>query len=252
MHGNEEVAVGEIHRHHDEVRTINRNSLYSLDYSSDKNWGMSVQLPMLSRDHTHVHNHHGEQITEDWGYNEVGDVRMLGRYGMASKSMGLIAGLKLPTGDTKITNAEGELAERTLQPGTGTTDGIVGAYYRHPFHGSNHSWFSQALFQIAASDHNDFRPGNSTTLDVGYRYAMTDKLGLLAQTNLLIKGEDKGAEAEPEDSGGRYLFLSPGVSYQVGDSMQLYGFMQLPVARFVNGVQLNADYSLSAGVSVRF
>lgn len=252
MDGAEEVAVGEVPSHDDEVRTINRNTLYSLDYSSDQNWGLSLQLPVLNPDHVHLHNHHGEQIPESWSYNEVGDVRVMGRYAIDPQSFGLIAGVKLPSGETEVTNEEGELAERTLQPGTGTTDGLVGVYYHQPFEGSDYSWFGQGLFQIATSDHNDYRPGNRTTLDAGLRYALTQKLGLLAQANIVIKGEDKGAEAEPDDSGGRFLFVSPGASYSIDQSIQLYGFLQLPLAQFVNGLQLTADYSLSAGVSVQF
>ena len=38
-------------------------------------------------------------------------------------------GLKLPTGKYDVTNDEGEQAERTLQPGTGTTDLLLGYYW---------------------------------------------------------------------------------------------------------------------------
>ena len=252
MQGAEQVAVGEIPNHDDEVRTINRNTMYSLDYSSDQNWGLSIQLPVLNRDHLHTHHHQGEQESESWRYSEVGDIRLMGRYVIDPQSFGLIAGLKLPSGEIEVTNGEGDLAERTLQPGTGTTDALLGVYDHQPFEGSNYSWFWQGMVQIATNDHKGYRPGNSTTFDAGLRYALTQKLGLLAQANLLIKAQDKGIEAEPEESGGRYLFVSPGASYSIDQSMQLYGFLQLPVAQFVNGTQLTADYSFSAGVSVRF
>ena len=38
-HGNRNVAVGEIPRHHDEVQTINRNSILTIDHNFDANWG---------------------------------------------------------------------------------------------------------------------------------------------------------------------------------------------------------------------
>ena len=51
-----------------------------------------------------------------------------------------------------------------------------------------------------------------------------------------------GAQAEPDDSGGRSLFLSPGVGYAVSKDVQLYGFLQLPLYQYVNGVQLTAHH----------
>jgi hypothetical protein len=68
----------------------------------------------------------------------------------------------------------------------------------------------------------------------------------------LWRGRDRGAEAEPEDTGGTSLFLSPGVSYSIGKAINLYGFFQVPLYQYVNGVQLTADWAVAAGLSVRF
>ena len=42
----------------------------------------------------------------------------------------------------------------------------------------------------------------------------------MLQVNYLAKGRDSGAEAEPEDSGQRVVFVSPGVSWNVAKSAQ--------------------------------
>jgi len=59
-------------------------------------------------------------------------------------------------------------------------------------------------------------------------------------------------DAEPEDSGQRLLFTSPGLSWNLGKKAQVYAFAQLPLYQAVNGVQLTARYSFVAGVSSRF
>ena len=46
-----------------------------------------------------------------------------------SQNLGVLIGLKLPTGKTKVTNDDNELAERTLQPGTCSTDTLLGLTY---------------------------------------------------------------------------------------------------------------------------
>ena len=136
--GRDAVGVGEIPRHHDEVRTLNRNLIATLDYGFDAAWGVSFALPVVSRDHRHIHNHHGEKLDESWQFTRLGDARVLGRYQFPAvqeetgrtRFVGLLFGAKLPTGSFDVTNDEGEAAERTLQPGSGTTDAVLGASYR--------------------------------------------------------------------------------------------------------------------------
>ena len=52
--------------------------------------------------------------------------------------------------------------------------------------------------------------------------------------------------------GGRYLFLSPGIGVTVTPSTRLYGYLQAPLYRHVNGVQLTADWSAVLGLTQRF
>jgi hypothetical protein len=68
----------------------------------------------------------------------------------------------------------------------------------------------------------------------------------------LVRARDRGDQAEPEDTGGKALFLSPGIGYGVSDKLQVYGFVQLSVYQYVNGVQLTARRAFSIGVSSRF
>ena len=74
----------------------------------------------------------------------------------------------------------------------------------------------------------------------------------MLQLNLLFKDRDKGERSEPADSGGTFLFVSPGVSMMLGKSVQVYTFVQLPLYQYVNGVQLVADWAGVLGVSTRF
>jgi hypothetical protein len=259
MAGSRKVSVGEIPQHHDEVRTINRNWLGTFDYTFNQDWGVSATLPIVDKYHTHIHNHMGGQIPETWNFTEVGDARVLGRRQWHTENadkqrmdfFGLNFGLKLPTGKTDVQNSDGDVAERTLQPGTGTTDLLVGGYFSRVL-GSGSTWFADLLVQTPLNEHDNFKPGTRTSLDLGYRKGVGDKLGLMLQLNFLHKARDSGSDAEPEDSGGKFLFLSPGVSYLLTQSLQAYGFVQLPLYQYVNGVQLTADWAVTAGLSWRF
>lgn len=246
--------------HHREVNTINRNLQANLDYAYDETYGLSVNLPLIAREHTHLHTNHANHNlvdSEEWDFTEVGDVRVLGRMQLSPatdlhNAYGINLGLKLPTGDFKVANDEGELAERSLQPGTGTTDVIVGAYYHAQLPEINSQWFTQLLFSKPLNERDDFRGGEQTALDLGYRYRLNKMWGLMAQLNYVVKGRDTGSEAEPEDSGARTLSFSPGISASVSDSTQLYGFIHHRVYTHVNGAQLSARDSFVVGVSTRF
>src|SRR6267143_209723 len=125
-------------------------------------------------------------------------------------SQGLIFGLKLPTGSYRVSNADGAVAERALQPGTGSTDLVLGGYYSAPGIHLDSSWFVQALYQQAVSTKEEYKPGNQFQLNVGYRHPLGHDWQALLQINSLIKGKDSGANAEPDLSGSKSVFLSPG------------------------------------------
>jgi hypothetical protein len=253
------VAVGEIPKHHDEVLTLNRNLLAALDYTVNQDWGVNLLVPIVDRYHEHIHNHRGAPIAESWSFTEMGDVRVTARRLLGSSenhdshtmsTSALNLGLKLPTGKTDVKNGAGAEAERALQPGSGTTDLIVGSSYSVAAPLRNLSGFVQGLAQLAVKPHDEYRPGHRLNLDVGARYDLGERLGLLLQANALFRARDQGANAEPEDTGGK--FLSPGLSFAFTRTLQAYGFVQLPLYQDVNGVQLVARHAFVAGLNVRF
>ena len=254
--GTDNVGIGQIPRHHDEVRTINRNYIAGFDYAFDANWGVGVQLPVVDRSHGHIHNHMGGPIPEAWSFTEIGDARLVGRYRFTptqpqASAFGVQVGVKLPTGKIDVANGDGDVAERSLQPGSGTADAILGGFYSGPL-GHHATWFTDVNLQVALSARADYKPGNRLGIDIGASYPMTGRVALLLQLNTLWKERDAGANAEPEDSGGTFVHLSPGVGVTLGAKTQLYGFVQLPLYQEVNGVQLTADWSIAAGLSHRF
>ena len=258
--GSRDVAFGQISRHHDELRTINRNYIATLDYTFNSDWGVALTLPLVDRSHEHIHNHRGAQILDHWNFSALGDARVLGRRHWMVEDRdnssigfyGVTAGLKLPTGDFDRKNGAGDVAERSLQPGSGTTDLLLGGYFSQVLPALSSSWFAQMLWQVPLSERDDYKPGRRLSLDVGYRYEVTERMGLMLQLNALHRGRDSGALAEREDTGGRFLFVSPGASYAVSKAAQLYAFLQKPLYQHVNGVQLVADWSVVAGLNMRF
>lgn len=244
---------------HREIATVNRNLVGTYSHTFNSTFGLSVSIPMIDREHTHVHDHDGQDIGQRWGFTKLGDMRVLGRYQLAGAdplagggNAGLLFGLKLPTGKTGVSNDEGEAAERALQPGSGTTDVLLGGYYQRALPQWGASWFLQGQFQQALKVHAGFKPGAQLGIDAGARIGIGDRLGMLVQLNGSLKRRDSGAQAEPGDSGGRFLSFSPGLAFAATDRLQIYCFVQLPVYRKVNGVQLSAGSAMVIGAGTRF
>ena len=257
-HGSRKVEpAGELDEH-DELRTINRNYLATLDWNINPNWGVSLKLPLIDRAHKHVHNEDDgaggvEPEIEKWDFSGIGDTQALARYRFyadSKQNAGLRFGLQLPTGSINKNNGEGEIAERTLQPGTGSVDTLLGAYYNHQ--NGNVSWFAQGMWQQSVHQRDDFKPGRKLSADVGMSYSVTPDFSLLLQLNAQHKSRDGGANAEPADSGGHSLSVSPGASYRVTGSTRIYGFVQAPLVQYVNGTQLTPDWSAAVGINTTF
>lgn len=244
-------------QHHEEKETVNRNVIAAFDYAFNDRFGVAVTAPFVDREHTHIHHHHGVPIEEQWDYSKLGDVRVVGRMQLSpaadlTHAYGVNLGLKLPTGQFTIANDDHERAERSFQPGTGTTDAIVGAYYRQTLPVWHSSWFAQVTLQQALNSRSDFKPGQSFASDVGYRYNLGERTSLMLQANYVIKQRDRGDEAEPDESGSRTLTVSPGIGYALTTDVQIYGFLHERVYQYVNGIQLSAQQGFVAGVSARF
>lgn len=243
------------------LKTRERSWIATFDYAFDSRWGATLSVPYLRRRHEQLARPESpeEPFVEPLHIAELGDIRLVGRYQFFNDvsldrgaiAAGVNAGLKLPTGKDDVAFADGTRAEPGLQPGTGTTDAIVGAYLRQTL-GPHFSWFSQAYFQAALNSNDDFKPGNKTRIDLGLRFAASDAVSLLLQANLLHAAKDKGSRTETENTGGRLITLSPGISAFIAKNTQIYAFYQRPVYQRVNGVQLSTKDAVSVGVSHLF
>jgi len=239
-----------------ELETINQNLLATFDYSLSRHWAIGATLPVINRSHSHIAEPDTNPTPESWDFTRLGDARLMGSWTNADESeptsaAGFLFGLKLPNGSYKIANSDGVPAERSLQPGTGSTDLIAGAFLTRPAR-NGALWFAQATFQSAVATRDDYRPGNLFTATGGYRHPLSLHVTGILQLNATVRTSDGGANAEPDVTGGQFVFLSPGVSWGLSPLTEIYGFVQVPVYRHTHGAQLTFDWALVAGVTRRF
>lgn len=233
-----------------EQRTRNRYTTLTLNYNPDRVWGFSLQMPWVLRTHS----------TDDAGSmlysrsNELGDIKLITRYqGFADlPNVGVIAGLKLPTGAFHDTfTGSTDLLDRSLQPGTGTTDAIYGVYGSGALN-KDLDWFSQAVAQTPLQARQDYRPGTSMGVNLGLRYMSAGAVMPQIQLNGISKQRDQDAGAGVAGTGGRLLFITPGLGFTITRQLSGFANVQLPVYQDVNELQLTSRANYSVGLHYRF
>lgn len=249
-----------------EKYTENHYITVGLDYSTNLDWGINVQVPYIIRSHTTLGTE-SDGTTPGAGGGQygshtasLGDMKVIGRYqGFTKKhNLGVLLGLKLATGST---NEYGTSNDPTapglvpidpgLQPGTGTTDVIFGAYYNDAI--SQHwGYFTQATYQSPLYLSNGYRPGNTLNASLGVRYVGFDMIVPQIQLNFRDIQRDSGTRADTVSTGGTLLYISPGLVAAVSDQVSLYAFVQVPIYQDVNGVQLAPQFIPSVGVRYSF
>jgi len=290
-HGSKAISTADVAAFNDaggdqevEHDTVNRYTTLGIGWAPDEAWGVRLLVPWVARGHS-TYGSASNPVTQDQLSTAriagLGDIRLLVTWQglLEEHNLGLQLGLKLPTGRYGGPSADGSgivgrhpvafqhgplaanaspdnLVDASLQPGTGSTDVILGAFWHQPV-STEVEAFVNAQYQAAIAERlhgagQDFRVGNTTFASVGVRWQATPALVPQLQVNLSHKSADQGALADNPDSEGTVVYLSPGVTGTVGDHWQAFGFVQLPVASHLVGYQLAPRWTASAGVSYAF
>ncbi|HKD52860.1 MAG TPA: transporter [Steroidobacteraceae bacterium] len=250
-----------------ENQTINQYVSAGLSYSPNSSWNVTLLVPYVIRSHSTYGTFDSTQPLPELSRSfssSVGDTKLIVSYQgwLPTNNLGLQLGVKLPTGQygTAVDFYSGPNAgkplDASLQPGTGSTDLIVGAYYYQAI-SQNFDAFINGQFQAAVKHRmdqpgNDYRPGNSTTVSFGLRYEGNPRWVPQLQVNLLHKQPDTGALADVQNTAGSVAYLSPGLTAQLSASLHVFAFVQLPVYSNLYGIQLFPRWTGSLGVTYAF
>ncbi|RMF57319.1 MAG: hypothetical protein D6743_19125 [Calditrichaeota bacterium] len=252
---------------HDEVQTINSRDIVRMQYGVFSRLALSLEVPFVHREHSHFVI--DEAKWESWNFTGLGDVILSGQFAALlppsefSPYLSFALGVKLATGVTNARNGEGEKAEVTIQPGTGSTDVILGVDYRQALasvptlSGGVYATLPVSIgvtYRINGAGTLGWRFGNELIASLGTEYQLANRATLLFQINGRFQEKaDPGrvdiGDVPPGNTGGTWIYASPGLRVQLSDSFSAYGIAQLPVYQDVNGIQQTSNLNLQFGVS---
>jgi len=228
-----------------------------LQYMFNNSWGVRLEVPYDYRSFKTTSAAPGNPVTTiDWG--ALGDIRIEGLYTGFSPdlSSGVSLGLKLPTGDFTHNDAYGDV-DRDSEIGTGSTDILLGGFYRGFLTKDNHwNWFAQLQLDVPVLIQDEYRPGVEldTAAGVVYNGLSIGRLSIspVAQVIFSERTSDSGSAASnPVASGYQRFMLSPGIEFHV-DPVVIYADAEFPVYQNFTGNQLAASVLFKLSLSFMF
>jgi len=242
-----------------EHRTINRLTTLLANYAATSDLYLSISVPYVSRYHEHFDDGEFQRFRLDG----IGDVALAGRWRfLPDLSAGLA--VKLPTGSRDATNGQGDEAEPTIAPGTGSTDLSASLVWQRTAnvpsltHGPLGNtgampWFVGIVGRRSGVGTHDYRAGDELQVNAGLNYPVSQTFQALFQINSRFKGKDDvgTTDAVRDDTGGSFVYLSPGARVAFSAKTALYGYVQIPIYQRVNGVNIVSRYNFFGGFQVR-
>lgn len=267
--GSNRAAIGELRNpHHDEIATINRLTTLRTDYELSPRWGLGISLPFVGRTHAHISNEEDSPGYNRWGFTGMGDFLTEIRYGILAPAGGIsprvilsVAG-KFPTGQTNARNDQGELAEPTIQAGTGSYDfiggvsfwSIIGHVKTLTKTSAPLPFFAGAKYRLNTRGISRYRIGNESLLHAGIAYPAFPQWELMAQADSRFKAKDNPGNTDEDVNftGGDFVWMSPGLRVHITKDFSVYGYLQLPIYQRVNNEQLASARQALVGMTYTF
>jgi len=223
-----------------------------LQYMFNSSWGLQVQVPFDYR-YFKTKDDMGNIVSTSWG--SLGDIRVEGIYTgfMADLSAGVTFGVKLPTGNDNYNPA---IVDRDTQIGTGSTDILLGGFYRGNLTKDQWwDWFAQLQLDVPVLIQDEYRPGIELDTAAGIDYKGFSlgrvKISPLAQVIFSERTSDSGAAADSDNSGYQRIMLSPGVEFHI-HPVKIYADAEFPVYQNFTGNQLAAPVLFKVSLSFMF
>jgi len=243
--------------HHREIRTQNTLVQLGALWGVTERLTLAADLPLINdREHEHFDDvGPSEFFTRQDGASGFGDVRLGARYALLVKSKDILVGslaVKLPTGEYRLRDSEGDINEPTIQPGSGSYDAIAGLYYARQVLPMAVEVFASAARKTNTENDLDYRFGSENLVSAGVQHMAGARFSWSAQVNLRRTAHDVYRGDLVDSTGGTLVNLTPGIRVQSGRAAAFYAFAQIPVHQDVHDAQLAPRTAFLVGISKTF
>jgi len=197
--------------------------------------------------------------------SSLGDAVFLLTYRLGGSSMQkweflVGAGPKIPLGRSDLRSPVGILYNADMQPGSGAWDAIVwGLLSRSEVIRPTTQLSIRYIYRYTGTNpdylgSNSYRFGNETQVIAGISDSFL--LGsLIVDPSLMLRfryaeGDISNGFNLP-NTGGRWMYLVPGITYNLTPDMHMGISGEIPLYTYLDGIQLSTDFRVRAGIYLR-
>lgn len=257
----DQVSVEKAHEMHEQGRDAHdrkndiSNSIF-VGYGITDALSVNVQVPYVIRRFKEIHEE--EFLGEDENSRGLGDSILLGKYKFYDKKFGVAAifGFKAPSGATGEKNKGGEKLEPELQPGTGSLDYILGISANKKI---NHLIIldGSVLYHLKTEGTQNYEFGDMVRITTGAAFNIIDgkkkpTLNLISEVISQFANKDKHDGETIYDSGGTTIFVAPGISSQLTQSLKTTLSAPVPIYQALGGIHQELDFNILFSMSYSF
>jgi len=244
----------------------------SFAYGLNERICLAIRVPYVQRDNIREgHLELGVPEVHTHGDSQgIGDLTLLGQWRLAASEGGpkfaVLAGVKLPTGQTDVASDDGTRFETEHQPGSGSTDPLVGLALSKAMRSV--SLDADVLASFATDGTEDTNLGTRVNYDAAVSFRLgreaasehTHEHGGAAHTHFVVDGvlEANGdwrdqqtiAGVKDANSGGNLVYLSPGLRAGMEGRWSVSASVGIPVLQDWNGQQHDTSLRVLLGLGV--
>lgn len=215
---------------------------------------LSADVPYVVRQSLEIDDH--AHVGDEERSQGFGDLLVTGEQTLLKKdnsSLGLLGGVKFPTGKTGDRNSRQVKFEPELQPGSGSFDYLAGGVVKTEM--DQWSAIFNAVYVLKNKGRQGFESGDLFTtsllaehpLNPGSKGAVVN---LGADLNFQYEQKQRDHGQKVADSGGTTLFLGPSLSLKANEHVTFIGSWLYPVSQNMGGVHQELKNAWTLGGTI--
>ncbi len=236
------------------VERFTNSAIIDISYGINDRFSATLILPYVQLSQTARFGSQGETIKSG-----IGDILAMVKYNIITsniadqRQLAIGYGLKFPSGKSDIRGDLGIVLAPQLQPGTGSWDHVLWAFFSQSFRPNAFSAFTNLSYRINGDNNrfqtsgafSSYRFGDVLTITAGFSYRLIPLIDLSLQARYRHTSKDFFASGEVPNTGGDWVYLIPAININF-DPYGVSFSSQLPVFRDLSGIQITTSYTVSA------
>ena len=247
-----------LHHQGHEVHDKTTEDFHHLIFGANLNdqLSLSLEVPYVIRRSLEVDNH--DTLGDKRRCEGLGDTTLLSEYSFwksNQQSVGVVGGVKFPTGYTGEKNTVGDKFEPELQPGSGSFDYIFGGVYKRQGERMNIAGNVSCVFNTEGV--YDFEFGDMFTVSTSIDYLLNPQVSKFqARIGMDVIYDNEWKEKQNglknPDSAATKILTGPVFNVTTFSQNSILGSVLFPAYQDVGGVHQELDYVWTLGTKIRW